>query len=134
MSTDHPNIERVRTGFEAFSRGDLSVLDELIDDDVVWHQPGDNSISGDYTGKEELLRLFVRIFEMTEGTMQTLIRGVWADDEYAMVLTRTVATRFGREQTDTVANIFRLSPEGRLTRVQREMIATAVSRANGCHY
>jgi uncharacterized peroxidase-related enzyme len=27
-----------------------------------------------------------------------------------------------------------LSPEGRLSRAQREMIATAVSRANGCHY
>ena len=26
------------------------------------------------------------------------------------------------------------SPEGRLARAQREMIATAVSRANGCHY
>lgn len=27
-----------------------------------------------------------------------------------------------------------LSPEGRLSRAQREAIATAVSRANGCHY
>lgn len=26
------------------------------------------------------------------------------------------------------------SPEGGLSRAQREMIATAVSRANGCHY
>ena len=26
------------------------------------------------------------------------------------------------------------SPEGGLSRVRREMIATAVSRANGCHY
>ena len=26
------------------------------------------------------------------------------------------------------------SPEGGLTRAQREMIATVVSRANGCHY
>ena len=27
-----------------------------------------------------------------------------------------------------------LSPEGRLSRARREMIATTVSRANGCHY
>ena len=26
------------------------------------------------------------------------------------------------------------SPDGRLSRPQREMIATVVSRANGCHY
>ena len=27
-----------------------------------------------------------------------------------------------------------LSPQGRLSRARREMIATVVSRANGCHY
>ncbi|MEX2458567.1 MAG: nuclear transport factor 2 family protein [Actinomycetota bacterium] len=110
----HPNVERARRGFEAFSTGDLTVLDELIDDDVVWHQGGKNALSGVYHGKQELLRLFVKLWEMTEGSMHTVIRDVWANDGYAVVITRTSAERYGRRQTDIVANVLRLGPDGRL--------------------
>jgi uncharacterized protein len=111
---EHPNVERARRGFEAFSTGDISALDELIDDNVVWHQGGANALSGTYHGKQELLRLFVKLWEMTEGSMHTVIRDVWANDQYAVVITRTSAERYGRRQTDIVANVLRLGPDGRL--------------------
>ena len=128
MSDEHPNIELVRRGYEAFSTGDLSRLDELIDDDVVWHQAGNNLISGTYRGKEELLRLFMRVFELTEGTMQTFVHGVWADDTHAVVLTRTTAERFGRSQTETMVNVFKLSPERKL--VERWLLLDDVEAAD----
>ncbi len=35
------NVERVRRGFEAFERGDLETLFDLLDPQIVWHQPDD---------------------------------------------------------------------------------------------
>lgn len=114
MPTEHPNIERIRRGFQAFVEGDLSVLDDLITDDVVWHQPGNHLLSGDYLGKGELLQLFVRIHEETHGTVNTEIKDVWADDTHAVVFTRTTAERRGRHQDSLVVQIFLLTPDGRL--------------------
>jgi uncharacterized protein len=114
MSAAHPNVERVRRGFQAFLQGDLSVLDDLIDDDVIWHQPGGHAIAGDYKGKGALLSLFVRIWEETEGTVETRILDVWADDERAVVLAHTTAQRRGKHQDNTVVHILRLSAEGKL--------------------
>jgi ketosteroid isomerase-like protein len=114
MANDHPNVERVRTGFEAFARGDLSGLDELLDDDVVWHQPGKNAIAGTYRGKAELLSLFVRIWQETEGSVETRILDVFADDEFAVVLIHAKAERGDLRQDNHVVHVLKLTPEGKL--------------------
>jgi ketosteroid isomerase-like protein len=114
VAAPHPNIARVRAGIQAFIDGDLSVLDELIADDVVWHQPGTHAIAGDYHGKGELLPLFVRIHEETGGSVRTDLKDVWADDTHAVVFTHTTAERLGRRQDSLVVQIFRLTPDGRL--------------------
>jgi ketosteroid isomerase-like protein len=114
MSDEHPNVELIKRGFSAFLQGDLSVLDALIDDDVLWHQPGHHSIAGDFKGKGSLLGLFVRIWEETEGTVQTKILDVWADEERAVVLAHTTAQRLGKHQDNIVVHVLRLTPEGKL--------------------
>ncbi len=35
------NVEGVRQGFEAMNRGDLDGLLDMLDPDIVWHQPAD---------------------------------------------------------------------------------------------
>ena len=114
MPSEHPNIARIRRGFEAFVRGDLSELDDLIVDDVEWHQPGNHVLAGDYHGKGELLQLFVRIHDETGGTVRTEVKDVWADDTHAVVLSRSIAERLGRHQDSLVVQIFRLTADGRL--------------------
>ena len=41
--TEHPNIELARRGYEAFAKGDLAALTELLANDVVWHVQGGRS-------------------------------------------------------------------------------------------
>ncbi len=48
----HPNEDLVRSGYAAFATGDMATLDELFADDIAWHAPGRNQLSGDYVGKE----------------------------------------------------------------------------------
>jgi uncharacterized protein len=47
----HPNEQRLRDRFEAFSKGDLDTLrNEYFAPDIVWHSPGRSQLSGDYEG------------------------------------------------------------------------------------
>ena len=45
--TDHPNLERARVGYEAFARGDLAAVSDLLADAIVWHSGGSNVLTGD---------------------------------------------------------------------------------------
>ena len=55
---DHPNLVSARQGYQAFADGDLARVSELLDDHVVWHVGGNNTLTGDYEGKEAVLSFF----------------------------------------------------------------------------
>ena len=44
---DHPNVDQLRRGYEAFGAGDLAAVNELLADDSVLHSPGNNALTGD---------------------------------------------------------------------------------------
>ena len=44
------NAAIVRRGYEALSRGDLTMLTELFGGDVSWHTPGRRTVAGDVVG------------------------------------------------------------------------------------
>ncbi len=60
MQQEHPNVQAVRDGFEAFSSGDLDRMNAAIADDVVWHVGGTSKMAGTYRGKQEVMDLFRR--------------------------------------------------------------------------
>ena len=91
------NAEMMRNGYAAFSRGDMEALrNELFAADLVWHQGGRNPTSGDYRGVDEVLGLFTKLFQLTDGTFRVEIHDVLASDEHAVVLARVSGQRAGR--------------------------------------
>jgi ketosteroid isomerase-like protein len=74
----HPNVELVRKGFDAFSKGDIDTLRALFDQDSVWHTPGRNSLSGDHRGVDAILGFFARTMELTGGTFRVELHDVLA--------------------------------------------------------
>jgi uncharacterized protein len=54
MSEQDQNIEVVKKGYDAFSKGDIETVLSVYDDKIEWVQPGDSDISGTYRGKREL--------------------------------------------------------------------------------
>jgi len=54
---EHPNVERFRRLYEAFSKGDVDTIREALADDLVWHVPGRHRFSGD-RNKVETMALF----------------------------------------------------------------------------
>jgi ketosteroid isomerase-like protein len=111
----HPNEELVRQGYAAFLGGDLAALNDLFADDIVWHAPGRNQLSGDYRGKDEVFAQLAKVFELTGGTFSLEIHDVLADDEHAVVLLRATAERpDGRRLDDIGAQVFHIS-DGKVT-------------------
>ncbi|NUP19377.1 MAG: nuclear transport factor 2 family protein [Streptomyces sp.] len=67
------NIDIAREYFQAVQAGDLARVGELLDESVVWHQPGANRFSGDHKGRDA-------VFAVLGGMMETS-RGSFAIDQ-----------------------------------------------------
>lgn len=80
--SEHPNVQRMRDGYDAFAKGDSATLRELMTEDVVWHVPGRTPLSGDYEGIDAVLAYFARIMETTGGSFRAEPRTLLADDTY----------------------------------------------------
>jgi ketosteroid isomerase-like protein len=105
----HPNEELIRKGYEAFGSGDMATLDELFADDIVWHAPGRNQLSGDYRGKQEVFAQFQKVMELTGGTFKLEIHDVLANDEHAVVLVRATGQIEGRTLDDNGVQVLHIS-------------------------
>jgi ketosteroid isomerase-like protein len=91
------NAEVMRKGYEAFSRGDMDALrNELFTADIVWHQGGRNQTSGDYRGADQVIGLFGKLFQLTDGTFKVEVHDTLASEEHVVVLARARGTRGGK--------------------------------------
>jgi ketosteroid isomerase-like protein len=97
--TEHPNIEVFKQVYETFTTGDMDRLAELIAKDFVWHVPGTNLISGEYTSREAIFGCFNKIFELSEGTYRPELHDILANDEHTVALLHATA-RHGEKTLD----------------------------------
>lgn len=91
----HPNAELIKTVYDAVSHGDLDTLINSVTDDTAWHVSGRSPVSGDYCGKNEVLGLFGKTFELYDGTLSVDVLDILASDRHAAVLTRERAKHAG---------------------------------------
>jgi ketosteroid isomerase-like protein len=52
------NVEALQRGYEALNRGDVSLVLELLDPDLEWHEPGDSPEAGTHHGRDSFERFF----------------------------------------------------------------------------
>lgn len=112
--TDHPNLVSARRGYQAFADGDLATVGELLDDNIVWHVGGNNTISGDYEGKEAVLSFFGRLMQETGGSFKSDIHDMLANDEHGVALVTQSATRGGTSIEGPVVQVFHMR-DGKMT-------------------
>jgi ketosteroid isomerase-like protein len=103
----HPNVQRLRDGYTAFGKGDFAALDGLFAEDIRWHEPGRNQLSGDYEGRAAVYELFGRLMEVTEGSFRIDLRVVLADDTHGAAVVGITAHRGDRTLDTTNAHVFR---------------------------
>ncbi|OAH14974.1 nuclear transport factor 2 family protein [Streptomyces jeddahensis] len=76
---EHPDTALVRQGYEAFNKGDEQTLRSLLTADCVHHSPGSSQISGHFKGQDNVLGMYRRLWELTDGTMRVELDGVFPD-------------------------------------------------------
>jgi ketosteroid isomerase-like protein len=62
------NIDIARTYFQAVQTGDMAALGDLLDADIVWHQPGAHRFSGDHKGQGAVFGMLGQMMETSQGT------------------------------------------------------------------
>lgn len=105
----HPNEDRFRAGYAAFSSGDMEALrNQFFTEDIVWHASGRNPLSGDYKGVDDVLGMFAKSFELSGGTLSVELHDVLANDEHAVALGVARGEREGKTLEDKYAHVVHL--------------------------
>jgi ketosteroid isomerase-like protein len=100
---DHPNVERLRRGYEAYARGDLATLRGMFADTITFH----------FHGLSEVLGYFERLPEI--GAARFEVHDLLADDEHGVALLAGTAERTGERIEQKVVHVFHLNADGQVT-------------------
>jgi ketosteroid isomerase-like protein len=90
------NGDLIRSGYEAFSKGDMETIAKIFAPDIRWSISGRNQISGTYNGQEETFAFFGRLIELTDGTFTVSVHDLLASDDHVVVLAKESASRNGK--------------------------------------
>lgn len=110
----HRNEELLRTGYEAFGRGDLETVKEVFSEDIVFHVPGRGLISGEHRGRDSVFGFFAKGQQLSGGSLQIELHDVAATDEHAIALQTNRAERNGKTLDARVVGVYHVR-EGKAT-------------------
>jgi ketosteroid isomerase-like protein len=94
------NVDLVRTGYEAFQKGDLAAFDDILADDCVWHVPGRGKLAGDKKGRQATVEYYGQLGVLSEGSIKVELHDLFGNDEHVVGLHRTSA-ELGDKAYDT---------------------------------
>jgi uncharacterized protein len=103
VSEEHPNAAAYRLAAEAFRSGNLSAIERLVAEGVVWHVPGDNPMAGDIQGRQALLEWLGRVPGLGFWLQE---HDVFGNDEHVCALSYMGARRDGLEVETRVVSVF----------------------------
>jgi uncharacterized protein len=110
---EHPNAELIRKGYDAFVAGDMEWMNEHLHENIVWHEPGGNFLSGDFKGREEVLAHFAK--QVTNILSEFDVHDVVANDDHALALVTVHVRRLDNQGTfdGRYVHIFHVDAQGK---------------------
>ena len=100
---EHPNAVAYRKAADAFRARDLAAIEALVDEDVVWHVPGNHARAGDIRGRDALVAWLAGLAELGFWLRE---HDVFGSDEHVCALSYMGARRPGVEAETRVVSIF----------------------------
>ena len=104
----HPNAELVGRGYEAFARGDVDTVMELLADDIAWRVPGRSPFAGEYHGKDGFMAFFGKLNEESGGTFRLAVHDIAATDRHALAIVDGHIERDGRSYDFNAIHVWHL--------------------------
>ena len=105
------NVDVVQQGYEAFGRGDIPAVLELLTDDVVWTEQGPSVIpfAGTFRGREGIAEFFTLLDETLEFEQFEPRKFVGQGDTVVVVgYERSVVKQTGRRFEQEWAHVYTL--------------------------
>ena len=84
--TAQDDLELIRQGYEAFGKGDIPAVMEILADDIVWHVPGRSPIAGDYQGQQAVMGFFGKLQERSGGSFRLEMHDLLASKDHVVAL------------------------------------------------
>jgi ketosteroid isomerase-like protein len=113
---EHPNVQRIRDAYAAFSAGDLTAALKDLAPSAVFHFNGSGPLSGDHTGRDDISAALIGAFELTAGTQKLDISSVFADDHHGVVVLHETASRPDGATLDIdEVHVLGIDDQGRIT-------------------
>jgi uncharacterized protein len=108
--------QAIRDLYEARARRDWDAVAALLADEVGWHEPGEEDLSGDYRGRDDVVALLRKLVEVTEGTFQLEPRAFLNSVDHSAVLVRWWAERDGKRAEGNEIAVYRFR-DGKVAQV-----------------
>ncbi|CCV66312.1 conserved hypothetical protein (DUF1486) [Paracholeplasma brassicae] len=101
---------------DALVKGDFPAVFEQMVDDVKWHQPGKNSLSGLVVGKQALGAHLGQFAERSNGTFKVVTNWVSSNDDLVAANVTFLADRDGIKLDMNGIDLFRIK-DGKIQEV-----------------
>jgi ketosteroid isomerase-like protein len=103
----HPNEQVIRQLFEAYRNDDYETLRQVLAEEVVYHIPGNNVFSKDYTGQEALFELWKAQKQRMGGKPYNIqLIDILVNEKHVVALTRVEAQAGEKSVTWMGANVY----------------------------
>ena len=110
------DVEELKRGYAALNRGDLSVVLDLLDPDIEWHEPAPSPEGGAHRGRDSFERFLRGWLESFEGFRVEPERVVQRGDELVAVVRQTGSGRSSGVRVETrLAHVWTIA-EGKAVR------------------
>jgi uncharacterized protein len=110
--SDTSNIAILKSYVESLSKGDMKKVGALLADDVIWHQPGNSSLSGIHSGKEKLFAHLGKFMELSNNTFRiSKVGSIMANGDMVAANLHFMAERLGKTLSMDGVDVMRI--EGR---------------------
>jgi uncharacterized protein len=110
------NIETLERGYDALNHGDLSVVLELLDPDIEWHEPAPSPDAGAHQGRDSFERFLRSWLESFDGFRVEPEQVVERGDDLVAVVRQTGTGRASGLQVEArLAHVWTVA-DGRAVR------------------
>jgi hypothetical protein len=116
QSIESENLNLVKKLIASFATRDWRTVREILDENVVFHMPGNNVFSGDYQGRERALELLARVVQWSGGSMRITLHDILANEQHSVLLYTVEAKRGVRAVSYRYVEIYHIR-DGCITEV-----------------
>lgn len=111
------NEELVRQGYKAFAEGDMDTLRSLFAPDAVHVATGNNPLSREYKGVDDILGYYGKLFELSEGTFRADLQSTSVEGDDTVVSTHHDSGQRNGKTLDQDENLTFTISDGKFARI-----------------